>query len=89
VEKEQILAASAAAARHPKVGADPLDNLLWGMDMIQAPEAHKFEAGDKKVTVGILDTGLDASHPDIAPNFNWPLSAQLRTRHHPISTGTL
>ena len=37
VEKEQILAASAAAARKPKVGADPLDNLLWGMEMIQAP----------------------------------------------------
>jgi subtilisin family serine protease len=76
VEKENAAALSAAAvaARKPKAGADPLDNLLWGMDMINAPEAHRFEAGDKKVTVGILDTGLDASHPDIAPNFNWPLS---------------
>ena len=24
--------------------------------------------------VGIIDTGIDASHPDIAPNFNAALS---------------
>ena len=31
-------------------------------------------AGDRRVTVGVLDTGVDASNPDIAPNFNWALS---------------
>jgi subtilisin family serine protease len=35
--------------------------------------AHKKATG-KQVTVGIMDTGVDASHPDIAPNFNWKLS---------------
>ena len=35
--------------------------------------AHKTATG-KQVTVGIMDTGVDASHPDIAPNFNWKLS---------------
>ncbi len=59
--------------------ADPLDSKLWGMDMINAGEAHKIQSGDKRVTVGIMDTGVDASHPDIAPNFNHQLSRNFVT----------
>ena len=59
--------------------ADPLDSNLWGMDMINAAAAHKIESGDKRVTVGIMDTGVDASHPDIAPNFNHELSRNFVT----------
>ncbi|WP_277452982.1 S8 family serine peptidase [Janibacter sp. DB-40] len=59
--------------------ADPLDSKLWGMDMINAGAAHKVESGDKRVTVGIMDTGVDASHPDIAPNFNHKLSRNFTT----------
>lgn len=55
-------------------GMDPLDDKLWGLDMIRADKARKKESGDRRVTVGVLDTGVDASHPDIAPNFNWALS---------------
>ena len=36
--------------------------------------AHKVTAGDRKVRVGIIDTGVDGSHPDIAPNFDAALS---------------
>lgn len=54
-------------------GQDPLDGLLWGMKMINAFEAHAIERGDK-VRVGILDTGVDGSHLDIAPNFDAKLS---------------
>lgn len=59
--------------------ADPLDSKLWGMDMINAGEAHKIQSGDKRVTVGIMDTGVDASHPDIAPNFDHKLSRNFVT----------
>ena len=59
--------------------ADPLDSKLWGMDMIKAGQAHKVQSGDKRVTVGIMDTGVDASHPDIAPNFNHKLSRNFVT----------
>ncbi|WFE62627.1 S8 family serine peptidase [Micromonospora sp. WMMD714] len=53
---------------------DPLDDKLWGLGMIGADKARKVMPGDKRVTVGILDTGVDASQPDLAPNFNWALS---------------
>ncbi|KRE39491.1 serine protease [Janibacter sp. Soil728] len=59
--------------------ADPLDDKLWGMDMINAGAAHVAESGDKRVKVGIMDTGVDASHPDIAPNFDHKLSRNFTT----------
>jgi subtilisin family serine protease len=59
--------------------ADPLDSLLWGMDMINAPEAHAIERGDHRVTVGILDTGVDGNHPDLHSNFSKKLSRNFTT----------
>ncbi|WP_074318979.1 S8 family serine peptidase [Micromonospora cremea] len=75
VEQEQV-PPTAAAAGAARKGAklDPLDDKLWGLEMIRADEARKVEPGDRRVTVGVLDTGVDASNPDIAPNFNWALS---------------
>jgi len=60
--------------QHGPAKMDPLDDKLWGLSMIKADKARKIEAGDHGVTVGILDTGLDASNPDIAPNYNTRLS---------------
>jgi uncharacterized protein YdcH (DUF465 family) len=34
----------------------------------RADAARAVQAGDRRVLVGILDTGVDGSHPDIAPN---------------------
>ncbi len=59
--------------------ADPLDSLLWGMDMIKAPQAHAVTLGNKKVLVGVMDTGVDGNHPDLAPNFNRKLSRNFVT----------
>ncbi|MDH2430003.1 S8 family serine peptidase [Sphaerisporangium sp. TRM90804] len=54
--------------------AEPLSDLQWDLKQIRADKAHKYEQGDSKVLVGILDTGVDGTHPDIAPNFNKALS---------------
>ncbi|MFI7603692.1 S8 family serine peptidase [Micromonospora sp. NPDC049366] len=76
VEQEHLLATAAkkAAAKPRGKKLDPLDDRLWGLDMIRADDARKVEPGDRRVTVGVLDTGVDASNPDIAPNFSWSLS---------------
>ncbi|HKT04831.1 MAG TPA: S8 family serine peptidase [Rugosimonospora sp.] len=68
------VAPAQVAPAHRKVGPDPLDDKLWGMQQIHADQAHRVTLGSHRVTVGILDTGVDASNPDIAPNFNWALS---------------
>ena len=63
-----------AARRGGATTLDKLDDKLWGLAMVRADKARRIESGDRGVTVGVLDTGLDASNPDLAPNFNWRLS---------------
>jgi subtilisin family serine protease len=63
------------------VGAEPLAALQWDMRMIGAtPEgSYAVQKGDKRVRVGIIDTGVDGKHPDIAPNFSYALSRNFVT----------
>ncbi|WP_243073515.1 S8 family serine peptidase [Microbacterium sp. SS28] len=66
----------AAAAADPAVaalGAD-LTGLQWDMDQIKAPDAHAINPGSPSVVVGDIDTGLDWSHPNLAPNVDWDRS---------------
>ncbi|GAA5083103.1 subtilisin family serine protease [Thermocatellispora tengchongensis] len=60
----------------PKPKAEPLAELQWDMKQINATAdgSHKYLQGDRGVLVAILDTGVDGTHPDIAPNFNNELS---------------
>ncbi|ADB34247.1 peptidase S8 and S53 subtilisin kexin sedolisin [Kribbella flavida DSM 17836] len=76
VEQENLGAARAAAKKPAKraVGMDPLDAQLWGLRMVRSDLARTVQPGTKKVKVGVLDSGIDARNPDIAPNFDWKLS---------------
>ncbi|GGM65399.1 S8 family serine peptidase [Dactylosporangium sucinum] len=75
VDVDKAVAAAKKGGKKPTTaGMDPLDDKLWGLTAVKSDKARKVNAGDKRVTVGILDTGVDASQPDIAPNFNWALS---------------
>ncbi len=76
VEKENTAAPAtkAPAASKAAAGMDPLDGDLWGLNLVRSNIARAKQAGDKRVYVGILDTGVDGTHPDIAPNFNNELS---------------
>ncbi|MBK1785571.1 S8 family serine peptidase [Prauserella cavernicola] len=52
------------------VGMDPLDDQLWGLKSTRSDMARTVQPGDERVKVGVIDTGVDGSHPDIAPNFD-------------------
>ena len=58
----------------PHGPAEPLADLQWDMRQIDTAGAHRVERGDRRVLVGVIDTGIDGSHPDIAPNFSRELS---------------
>jgi len=74
--EEEGTAAAAGGNGTPAaaVGADPLDSLQWNMAMVHADAAHAKQMGSRAVTVGIIDSGIDASHPDLGPNLDLALS---------------
>jgi len=62
-------------------GGEPLADKQWDMRMINATpsKSYKRQRGSHAVRVGIIDTGVDGTHPDIAPNFNKELSRNFTT----------
>jgi subtilisin family serine protease len=59
-------------------GAEPLAPLQWGLAMLDADRAHRKATG-KGTQVGIIDSGIDASHPDLARNFDRSRSRNFTT----------
>jgi subtilisin family serine protease len=49
---------------------DSLSPLQWDMKQVHAPEAHEITPGSRSVVVGDLDSGVDPTHPDLAPNID-------------------
>ena len=74
--------AAKAGDKHDRAPtAEPLAGLQWDMAMMHATVAgsYKKQPGSRGVRVGIIDTGIDGTHPDIAPNFNASLSRNFTT----------
>ncbi|MGI8697920.1 MAG: S8 family peptidase [Mycobacteriales bacterium] len=74
-------AAPTAQQAAPAQGAEPLADRQWDMRQIGATAtgSYRVQPGRPGVMVGIIDTGLDAQHPDIRPNFNRDLSRNFTT----------
>jgi subtilisin family serine protease len=74
-------AAQGAADAHGRPGHEPLADKQWGMRMINATPSgsYRIHQGRRSVMVGIMDTGIDGSHPDIRANFNRRLSRNFTT----------
>jgi len=83
---DHLATATATASALSRVQAlavkkeEPLNPLQWDMQMIgaNANGAHRKITG-RSVLVGVIDTGVDASHPDIAPNFDKKRSRNFTT----------
>ena len=73
IGKDQAAGADAAAAA--ATWGDNLSGRQWDMQQINVPAAHAVTGGDRSVVVGDIDTGLDYTHPDLAPNVDFTKSA--------------
>ncbi|MET9126559.1 S8 family serine peptidase [Streptomyces sp. NPDC004528] len=73
----KVLSAAEAAkvSRSAAAGQEPLEADQWDLRAIGADKAAKTDPGSKKVTVAVIDVGVDDTHPDIAPNFSPSQSA--------------
>jgi subtilisin family serine protease len=74
---EQVSGTDAVPTDAPAPGSDaePLSGLQWDMSQIKAFAAHEITGGSPDIVVGDLDTGLDFTHPDLAPNYRADKSA--------------
>ena len=79
--KGQGAAAKGAADAGERPGHEPLADKQWGMRMINATPtgSYRIHQGRRSVMVGIMDTGVDGSHPDLRANFNRRLSRNFTT----------
>ncbi|MFI7490083.1 S8 family peptidase [Micromonospora echinaurantiaca] len=64
-ETVEVAAADAVAASADPT-TEPLFGQQWDMPMIGVPQAHAINAGSADVVVGVLDSGISSSHPDLA-----------------------
>jgi subtilisin family serine protease len=73
---------SGDGAVKPAPGTEPLSGYQWDMEMINAQDSTGHPALTQRgagVLVGVIDTGIDGNHPDIAPNFSNALSRNFTT----------
>jgi subtilisin family serine protease len=58
--------------------SEPMGVCQWNMALINAGDSESYAvATGSGVTVGVIDSGVDRNHPDIAPNLNVDLSCSF------------
>lgn len=73
----QVLDAAQVATVRAKAapGQEPLEADQWDLRAMRADRSATVNPGSSKVTVGIIDTGVDDTHPDLTANFSASQSA--------------
>ena len=71
-EPNYVVRAIMPAKRRPvaSLGGDDLLGSLWGMEKTGATKVWAKVPGDRKVTVAVVDTGIDHTHPDFSGRVN-------------------
>jgi len=54
----------------PNSGQVPPEGTAWDVPALGLPEAHQVTEGSRKVVVGVLDTGVDDTHPELTDAFD-------------------
>ncbi|MFC4632057.1 S8 family serine peptidase [Promicromonospora alba] len=67
---------------------DPGEATQWDMTMIKADQAIEVNPGSSRVTVGVLDSGIDASHPDLASQVDADQSVNCTDGGKPDTSAT-
>ncbi len=71
----------------PAVATDPREAEQWDLQMIKADQAHTITDGSRNVLVGVLDSGIDADHPDLVANLDVANSVNCVDAGRPSTTG--
>lgn len=67
---------------------EPLFANQWHMRQIGADKAHLVTDGNRDITVGVLDSGIEADHPDLAANVDASQSVSCVDRGVPDTDPT-
>jgi len=73
------VAGAASVTGAPETGTADRTGEQWDMDLISADAAHEIERGGADVLVGVLDSGVDADHPELAAALDRSASAGCLT----------
>ncbi|MEV7091207.1 S8 family serine peptidase [Amycolatopsis sp. NPDC051045] len=54
----------------PNSGQVPPEGTAWDVPALRLPEAHQVTEGSKRTVVGVLDVGVDDTHPELKDAFD-------------------
>jgi subtilisin family serine protease len=89
IATEQQICSDLFGDVYAPASAEPLAQCQWDMSVIHADAATHARATGKGVRVGILDSGVDLAHPDIAPNLDLASSCSFVRSDDPAITAGL